>query len=75
MSDVFDDNDIELSKQSYPQLMYLFVKSIREHSGADDLKGKLKRFLITFRLERELNLKKDEDERNPELTEYSRLSQ
>lgn len=75
MSDVFDDNDIELGKQSYPQLMYLFVKSIREHYGADDLKGKLKRFLIAFRLERELNLKKDEDERDPELTEYSRLSQ
>lgn len=75
ISPIFDDADIELSKQSYPQLMYLFTKEILRNYGSTDLKAKIKDFLRDFRLEREANLKKDEDSRDAELSEYGRLMQ
>ncbi|WP_353952207.1 DUF262 domain-containing protein [Knoellia sp. S7-12] len=75
ISPVFDDGDIELSKQSYPQLMYLFCNDILRQYGAPDIKGRLKDFLRDFRLERQANLLKDEDSRDAELSEYGRLMQ
>ncbi len=75
ISPVFDDKDIELSKQSYPQLMYLFLKTIMESYGAIDLAARLRRFLVDFRQERFYNLQKNEDERDAELAEFGRLMQ
>jgi hypothetical protein len=75
ISPVFDAGDIELSKQSYPQLMYLFVGSMLRHYGGNDLKSTLKDFLSDFRNERVANLLLDEDKRDAELAEYGRLMQ
>jgi hypothetical protein len=75
ISPVFDAKDIELSKQSYPQLMYLFVGSMLRHYGGNDLKANLKKFLVDFRIARADNLLLDEDKRDPELAEYGRLMQ
>jgi len=72
---IFERSDIELSKQSYPQLMYLFGRQILERYGAPDLKERLKGFLAEFRNERSENLSKDEDKRDAELSEYGRLMQ
>lgn len=75
MVPVFEDKDVELGKQSYPQLMYLFLKHTLVDYAAHDLKARIKTFLRDFRIERELNLQKDEDSRDPELAEYGRLTQ
>ncbi|WP_165356997.1 GmrSD restriction endonuclease domain-containing protein [Nocardioides zhouii] len=75
MKPVFEDKDIELAKQSYPQLMYLFCNSILGQYGATDLKPRMKRFLAEFRLERLNNLERDEDSRDAELSEFGRLMQ
>lgn len=72
---IFDRGDIELSKQSYPQLMYLFGRLILEKYGAQDLTSKVKEFLAEFRMERADNLNRDEDRRDAELSEYGRLMQ
>lgn len=70
LSPVFGSKDIELEKQSYPQLMYLFGKQIFSRYGAEDLAGRMSTFLAKFRLERIGNLKLDEDSRDPELVSY-----
>ncbi|MEW1952304.1 DUF262 domain-containing protein [Terrabacter sp. NPDC080008] len=75
ISPVFDEGDIELSKQSYPQLMYLFCNWILRQYGAPDLKARVKLFLVSFRHERSDNLLKDEDDRDAELSEFGRLMQ
>lgn len=67
---VFEPKDIELEKQSYPQLMYLFGKQILARYGAEDMPGRMKTFLAKFRLERLGNLKLDEDSRDAELVSY-----
>ncbi|MCL8251353.1 DUF262 domain-containing protein [Aeromicrobium fastidiosum] len=72
---IFVDADIELAKQSYPQLMYLFTNWILRLYGAPDIKGLIKTFLRDFRVERNLNLAKDEDHRDAELSEFGRLMQ
>ncbi|WP_166805403.1 DUF262 domain-containing protein [Cryobacterium sp. Hb1] len=72
---VFDRADLELSKQSYPQLMFLFCRQILDRYGASDLKARMKSFLTEFRLERATNLTRDEDHRDAELSEYGRLTQ
>lgn len=75
MEPVFDRADIELSKQSYPQLMYIFCRLILDRYGASDLASKIKQFLTEFRMERLDNLNRDEDRREAELSEYGRLMQ
>jgi len=72
---IFDRNDIELSKQSYPQVMYLFGRLVLEKYGAVDIKERIKEFLLAFRRERNANLTRDEDKRDAELSEYGRLMQ
>ena len=75
MSPIFELRDIELSKQSYPQLMYVFTRHMLGRYGAANLKEKIKTFLAEFRLDRMTNLKKDEDSRDAELTDFGRLMQ
>lgn len=70
LSPIFEARDIELEKQSYPQLMYLFGKQILARYGAQDLTGRLKTFLAVFRLSRLANLKLDEEARDPELVSF-----
>lgn len=71
----FDRSDVELSKQSYPQLMYLFGRLILDKYGARDLPARVKQFLAEFRMQRAENLNRDEDRRDAELSEYGRLMQ
>lgn len=73
-SKVFDDNSPELSKQSYPQLMYLFLSRIDSHYAATDLTARLKQFLEDFRRLRLEDQTRDEELRDWELTEYGRLT-
>jgi hypothetical protein len=72
---VFEDRDFELSKQSYPQIQYLFVKTILKLYGARDLKMRIRRFLREFTAERRENLSRPEETRDSELIEYGRLMQ
>lgn len=75
MSNIFEDQDIELSKQSYPQLQYLFLKTTLTLYGGRDLRTRLRSFLREFLAERQDNLQRPDDERDPELIEYGRLMQ
>lgn len=75
MEPIFERGDIELSKQSYPQLMYLFARQILDRYGATDIKELMKEFLADFRRERAKNLTRDEDQREAELSEFGRLMQ
>ena len=74
MCTIFDAGDIELSKQSFPQLMYLFTKHILATYGSVDIKARIKKFLVDFRAERVANNSLDEDSRDAELSEFVRLS-
>ncbi|WP_181148958.1 DUF262 domain-containing protein [Arthrobacter sp. MYb222] len=75
ISPFFEKSDIELSKQSYPQLMYLFGRLILDKYGSRELPAKVRSFLKDFRLQRTANLNRDEDLRDAELSEYGRLMQ
>lgn len=75
MGPIFDPNDSHLSKQSFPQLMYLFTKKINREYADSHLQLKMKQFLDAFTSARVENQKKTEDDRDSELTEYGRLSQ
>lgn len=70
LSPIFEARDLELEKQSYPQLMYLFGKQMLGKYGAPDMAGRLKTFLAIFRLSRIANLKLDEESRDPELVSF-----
>lgn len=70
ISPMFSARDIELEKQSYPQLMYVFGKAILARYGAPNLTGRVKDFLAAFRLSRFENLKLDEDARDAELVSF-----
>ncbi|MFT2815564.1 HNH endonuclease family protein [Leifsonia sp. A12D58] len=67
---IFIPRDIELEKQSYPQLMYLFGKEMLSRYGAVNMAGRLRDFLAIFRLSRAANLKLDEEARDPELVSF-----
>jgi hypothetical protein len=75
MQPVFEDSDSQLGKQSFPQLMYLFTKKVNREYADSQLQLKIKDFLAAFTEERVENQRKTEDERDPELTEYGRLTQ
>ncbi|WP_369045443.1 HNH endonuclease family protein [Sinomonas sp. P10A9] len=75
ISPIFDQNDMELSKQSYPQLMYVFATHVLGNYGGAGIKEMMKRFLVEFRLARNENLNRDEESRDSELTEFGRLMQ
>lgn len=75
MSPIFDAKDPQLGKQSFPQLMYLFTKKVSREYADDKLQNKVRDFLEVFAEERVDNQSRTEDERDPELTEYGRLTQ
>ncbi len=75
MRPVFSDNDPLLGKQSFPQLMYLFTKTINREYAAVDLQRKVSEFLNFFNQERQENSRRSEDDMDSELTEYGRLTQ
>jgi Protein of unknown function DUF262/HNH endonuclease len=70
ISPIFKERDIELEKQSYPQLMYLFGKQTLSRYGAPNVTGRIQDFLEIFRLSRIANNKLDEDARDPELVSF-----
>lgn len=72
---IFANNDPLLSKQSYPQLYYGWVKQITSSYAADDIFVIIHRFLEKFQKQRTENLLRPEDERDPMLVEYGRLMQ
>ena len=72
---VFQSNDPHLGKQSYPQLYYFFCKKVFADYSHPHLPKITRDFLDAFKLEREQNLLKDEDDRDPNLIEYGRLAQ
>lgn len=75
MKPIFDSGDRLLSKQSFPQLFFLFTKTLNREYAALDLQSKIREFLNFFAEERVENAKKSEDEMDNELTEYGRLTQ
>ncbi len=72
---VFSKNDPLLCKQSYPQLYYGWLKEIYTRYSSNGLAQSLHDFLIDFHSNRIENLQRPEDERDPYLIEYGRLTQ
>ncbi|WP_429910701.1 GmrSD restriction endonuclease domain-containing protein [Glycocaulis sp.] len=75
LSRIFSSNDPLLSKQSYPQLYYAWVKIIMSDYGHDEIHKKIRGFLEKFHADRIRNLELAEDDRDPRLVEYGRLMQ
>lgn len=75
MSRVFNDSDPLLSKQATPPLYYLFVKIMEREYGHKHLFTFIRDFLEQFEVKRLQNLQLIEEERDPALTEFSRLMQ
>jgi hypothetical protein len=72
---VFDDRDPLLAKMATPPLYYGWVKHVSRLYGDPNLYGRISEFLREFEVRRIQNLKFDEDEQDPGLTEFTRLSQ
>lgn len=72
---VFGSKSPHLEKQSYPQMMFLFVERISDRYGHPEIDVLTRDFLDEFLKRRRENLSLDEDERDPVLTEFGRLSQ
>lgn len=75
MEKVFFHNDPLLSRQSYPQLYYGWVKFITSNYTHETIHKTLHNFLENFQKRRIENLDRPEDERDPTLVEYGRLMQ
>lgn len=75
LNKVFAKSDPLLGKQSYPQLYYGWLKVALSRYSADGIHAKLHQFLEAFHKKRVENLQKPEDERDPYLIEYGRLTQ
>lgn len=75
LSKIFGKRDPLLSKQAYIPLYYLFERSISSEYVYEDVHKKLKSFLESFEKDRRLNARKDADEADPELTNYTRSMQ
>jgi len=71
----FIDNSPELSKQSYPQFFFLVIRMIQGLYTRQNLLGILKDFFPQFTLLRAENNEKPEEERDPVLVEFGRLTQ
>lgn len=71
----FIDDSPELSKQSYPQFFFLVVRMIQASYTRQNLLGVLKEFFPQFTLLRAENNEKPEEERDPVLVEFGRLTQ
>lgn len=73
MVKIFSEKDALLLKQSYPQMQYIFVKTVFENYGHPSLAKKVKEFLEKFSIERRLNNEKEED-KDVDLVYYGTLS-
>jgi hypothetical protein len=71
----FIDNSPELSKQSYPQFFYLWLREIVATYTHQNLHSLIRDFLPRFTLLRAENNEKPEEERDPTLVEFGRLTQ
>ncbi len=75
MGKVFEDRDPLLGKMATPPLYYAWVKRMHRLYGHPEMHTLLREFLRSFELRRVANLGLDEDQQNPGLIEYTRLSQ
>lgn len=71
----FDNDSPELSKQSYPQFFYLWIREILDLYAAPNLHGLVKSFLPYFTVLRSDNNLLAEEQRDATLVEYGRLTQ
>lgn len=71
----FDNDSPELSKQSYPQFFYLWIRELLDLYAAPNLHSEIRAFLPEFTLLRSQNNEKPEELRDPTLVEYGRLTQ
>ncbi len=75
MQKVFEKKSKELSKQSLPQVYYIWLRHIKKTYGHPDLMPRLKKFIEEFALRRiENNQIDDEQLRDPLISEFSYLS-
>lgn len=75
MKRCFEDNSPELSKQSYPQFFYIWIRDMIATYADVDLHGLLKAFIPAFTLKRSTNNELPEEHRDPTLVEFGRLTQ
>lgn len=72
----FDDKSPDLSKQSHPPLMYLFVLTVLDRYGAPaPMSTLIRTFLESFRNDLALNRTLPTASKDPELVEFGRLAQ
>jgi hypothetical protein len=71
----FDDNSPELSKQSYPQFFFLSLRMIQSQYTHRNLLQLVHMFSPQFSVKRTLNNELPEEERDPTLVEFGRLTQ
>jgi hypothetical protein len=71
----FDDNSPELSKQSYPQFFFLSLRLIQSQYTHQKLLTLVNKFAPEFSLMRAVNNEKPDEERDPTLVEFGRLTQ
>jgi hypothetical protein len=72
---VFGAKSPLMNKQSFPQLYYGWVKQITSEYSHPALHTKIREFLQQFHADRIVNLDLPEDERDPQLIEFGRLTQ
>lgn len=71
----FIDRSPELSKQSYPQFFFLALRKIQADYTHRNLYALIKEFLPQFTLLRLENNEKPDEDRDPTLVEFGRLTQ
>jgi hypothetical protein len=71
----FDDNSPELTKQSYPQFFFLWLREILNTYTHAQLYALIRSFLPEFTLLRLQNNEQPEEDRDPTLVEFGRLTQ
>ncbi len=74
MISIFRNNDALLSKQSYPQMYYSWLREIDATYVVESPKTKIIDFLDSFNSRRIQNNLEPEDQRDSRLVEYGRLS-
>ena len=70
----FSKKDTLLKKQSVIPLYYIFISEISTKYTSPNIYSDIHNFLESFQLLRNINNDKPEDERDPSLVEYGRLS-
>lgn len=75
LSRIFNDSDDLLSRASYPQLYYVWIKQMNRFYAHEIMNARIKTFLDNFTTKRVLNNQKPEDERDSQLVEFGRLAQ